>query len=98
MDGVSTSGYAGGSPPSGLPVCTRIADGEIQIVWPSAPADEFSVSETFVIRHIHANVIGGAAAYAAVVVTQTGDQTAIFEPVDGAGALILNATITVEVG
>lgn len=45
----SGPGYAGGSPPTGYPTVTRIADGQVRVTFASSYTDEFGVSGNFEI-------------------------------------------------
>lgn len=88
--------YAGDSPASGFPTCTRVSDGKVQIVWPSLPADDFGVTGALVTQHAIAHVISGSDG-ATVKVDQVNDTTWTFEAYDKSPAVIADAQMTIEV-
>lgn len=96
MNGVAPTGYTGDSPPSGFPTFTRVANGSVQGVWPSAPSDDFSVSATFAIKHVRADVVNHGS-YSGVEITKVSDTTFTFEAVDSGGSAISDAEIHIEV-
>lgn len=96
MTGNSTAGYEGDAPPSGFPTCTRVGNGEVTVVWPSSPSDEFSVSSTLALVHARAQVTGSTA-YSYVKITKNSGVSWTFAAVDNAGSAISDPEIVIEV-
>lgn len=96
MNGVSSTGYVGDSPPAGMPTCTRVSDGKVQIAWPPSVSDEFGISGDVILDHAHASVLGESA-YASVVIEKINDYTWTFEAFD-VSAEIPDAQMCIEVG
>lgn len=94
--GISATSYAGDSPPSGFPTCTRVSDGKVQIAWPALPADDFGVTGALVIRHVTGNIINYPSGYSTLLIVQVDDTTWTFEAYD-LSAVIPDVAMTVEV-
>jgi hypothetical protein len=95
--GQNTAGYAGDSPPSGFPTCTRVSDGKVQVVLASTPADDFSVSQALTTYHAQADVLGSSV-FATVHIVKVNATTWTFEAVDSSGTAIADAQMAIEVG
>ncbi len=70
MTGVTSTSYAGASPPTGMPTVTREGDGDVTLEWEASYSDDAGVSSDINIRFAMANV------------AEDGDYTATVELVD----------------
>lgn len=97
MDVGLSTGYEGDAPPPGFPTITRVSNGKVQVVYPSTPSDDYSVSAALTTYHAQATVIG-AAGFVTVNIAQINAVTWTFEAYSyGASSPVANASMTIEV-
>lgn len=97
MTGVRSSSYAGGSPPSGFPTVTRIADGRARVQFSSSYTDPYGVSGALTILSAKATAQDTVSTNATAVADAANYRVDVYAWTSSTGAAATSKRVTVTV-